>query len=529
MTDKTPQNKAENPVNIPTTLVGTMDTARDGELKSRTLPQADALKARFKEGSIPLQTDFADLIDMANIGRKAIGDEGTAWGLTQDKKGRLLLDTSHVFNTVVDLSSSGARISLPNNILGEDRSTFNYALVAKNSSTGPVDVIENSDIDFTVFNVRALQRKGGNSQYVTLKVIGRKRSGINLEDYPLEMVKNKESGEWSLYCQFSLDSSSEDYSNSLLFIAPLALEVRYVPDYSNDSVGEVVGMLNIHFQYATAAGKGMKRSDSGQLELNAGSGLNVNGSGISVIVGNGIAVNSSGVNVKLAKGANTNGGEGHGSDGATSGSGGGLILTANGLSVDAGNGIQINQQGVSIKLAANSGLSADEMNGLKVVPEQQFQKGMIMMFSGKEAPKGWALCDGSSGTPNLLDRFILGGKFGDVNQKNSTTLSGNSNDKKFSITTDKSKADINVKVESHKLTINEMPRHSHGGVDSIRWVSGGGNMSDGSNNKINENVSTGESGGGQAHNHGSTVTQTSHSHSASIMPPYYTLAFIMKL
>ncbi|MBS9440743.1 hypothetical protein [Photorhabdus heterorhabditis] len=33
----------------------------------------DELKNRFKEGSIPLQTDFADLIDIADIGRRAVG------------------------------------------------------------------------------------------------------------------------------------------------------------------------------------------------------------------------------------------------------------------------------------------------------------------------------------------------------------------------------------------------------------------------------------------------------------------------
>ncbi|MGV7961264.1 hypothetical protein QPK13_09155 [Photorhabdus tasmaniensis] len=36
-------------------------------------PSGDNLKNRFKEGSIPLQTDFADLIDIADIGRRAVG------------------------------------------------------------------------------------------------------------------------------------------------------------------------------------------------------------------------------------------------------------------------------------------------------------------------------------------------------------------------------------------------------------------------------------------------------------------------
>ncbi|EQB99403.1 hypothetical protein [Photorhabdus temperata] len=35
--------------------------------------KVDDLKNRFKEGSIPLQTDFANLIDIADIGRRAVG------------------------------------------------------------------------------------------------------------------------------------------------------------------------------------------------------------------------------------------------------------------------------------------------------------------------------------------------------------------------------------------------------------------------------------------------------------------------
>lgn len=35
-------------------------------------------------------------------------------------------------------------------------------------------------------------------------------------------------------------------------------------------------------------------------------------------------------------------------------------------------------------------------------------KGGIIMWSGVTAPVGWTLCDGSNGTPNLKDRFIIG-------------------------------------------------------------------------------------------------------------------------
>ncbi|CAI2475379.1 phage tail protein [Serratia plymuthica] len=347
MTDKTPQNKVETPA----TFAGTTDTTGDSEPKSRALPQADALKARFKAGSIPLQTDFADLIDLANIGRQAVG---------------------------------GAE-----------------------GQTGPAN--------------------------------------------------------------------------------------------------------------------GLTLSSTGRLELkpNTAKGINVDKDGVSVKSGNGVAVNSSGVNVKLAKGANNNGGGGQGADGFTSiGSAGGLALSSNGLSVDAGNGIKIDSKGVSIKLAANSGLSADETNGLKIVPEQMFQKGMVMMFAGTtaEIPKGWDLCDGGNGRPDLRDRFIVGkgskftGKGEGTTSTSQTTVTGS------------------VNVKDTKLTLSQIPSHSHN-YYKIEYRSFGyyyGNSRQGMIDS-NSSVSTSSSGGSMGHKHDATLNINSHQHSIDPIPPYYALAFIIKL
>lgn len=40
----------------------------------------------------------------------------------------------------------------------------------------------------------------------------------------------------------------------------------------------------------------------------------------------------------------------------------------------------------------------------------QMPAGVIVMWSGaiNDIPKGWVLCDGTSGTPNLSDRFVMG-------------------------------------------------------------------------------------------------------------------------
>ncbi|WP_391529320.1 tail fiber protein [Photorhabdus akhurstii] len=58
-------------------------------------PSTDDLKSRFKEGSIPLQADYADLINIADIGRKATGQapqqNGPGAGLKLDDNGTLNL------------------------------------------------------------------------------------------------------------------------------------------------------------------------------------------------------------------------------------------------------------------------------------------------------------------------------------------------------------------------------------------------------------------------------------------------------
>lgn len=131
-------------------------------------------------------------------------------------------------------------------------------------------------------------------------------------------------------------------------------------------------------------------------------------------------------------------------------------------------------------------------------------KGGIIMWSGTTVPVGWALCDGTNGTPNLKDRFIVG--------------AGNT----YAIGSTGGEA-------THILTVNEMPSHTHlqdahGHNINARSNSTAGTVSVSSNtNVVNTTIANAATlttatnqytGGGQAHN---------------ILPPYYALAFIMKL
>ncbi|MGK0706859.1 hypothetical protein ACSFCW_25900 [Yokenella regensburgei] len=438
MTEKTPQNKAVNPMNTQTTCAGTTDMARDGELKSRALPQADALKARFKAGSIPLQTDFADLIDLANMGRQAVG---------------------------------GAE-----------------------GQTGPAN-------GFTLSSEGRLELKPNEAK------------GISVEQDGITVKVNTNSG---------LKMTSEGVA-------------------IND-------------------GLGIEFSSSGQLNLKVkeDGGFSGGPGGAYVINGNGIAVNSSGVNIKLAKGSSDNGGGGQGTDGFTSiGSAGGLALSSNGLSVDAGNGIQIDPKGVSIKLAANSGLSADETNGVKVKVDSGIKiangaviidqskvlpRGIITMFSGSKVPDGWAFCDGTNGTPDLQNRFIMAGDVEQVGGKSSNIFQGDINSKVFAFTSDSQTVRVKGSTKGHALTADENGEHTHEQGETLNrkgmchngytidytnrdWVNGGSSIS----SPPNYRPYTFESGKGNPHAHAVDLTSESHLHTNRVSVPYYILAFIMKL
>lgn len=138
-------------------------------------------------------------------------------------------------------------------------------------------------------------------------------------------------------------------------------------------------------------------------------------------------------------------------------------------------------------------------NELYVIPENNtssiIPSGLIMMYYGNNIPDGWALCDGTNGTPDLRNRFIIGA--GD------TYTSGDTGGESV-----------------HILTIDEMPKHSHKmKYDSIGWTairqsSGTNGIVENTTSSYDGQYSTEEVGNGNAHNN---------------MPPYYALCYIMKL
>lgn len=156
--------------------------------------------------------------------------------------------------------------------------------------------------------------------------------------------------------------------------------------------------------------------------------------------------------------------------------------------------------------------------------------GIIVMWSGSVGtiPTGWAFCDGTSGTPDLRDRFILAA--GTVNAVAST--GGNNN---VTLTT----AQLPAHLHTGTTTTNGDHFHTQGANSAGVFYS----------DPLPAELNTGMSSGGQFNDAGAsgisrggfqTSTTGNHNHTFTTdampaagsfdnRPVYYTLAYIMKL
>ena len=134
--------------------------------------------------------------------------------------------------------------------------------------------------------------------------------------------------------------------------------------------------------------------------------------------------------------------------------------------------------------------------------------GGIIMWSGSIAsiPSGWALCNGSNGTPDLRDRFIVGAS---NNGSNQVTFNADTGAISGSYSVGVTGGEV-----AHQLTVAEMPSHLHGYGDETNQGTGGGQ------------------GGGGADTGSTTKSKTTDTRGSNDYhenrPPYYALAFIMK-
>jgi hypothetical protein len=142
-----------------------------------------------------------------------------------------------------------------------------------------------------------------------------------------------------------------------------------------------------------------------------------------------------------------------------------------------------------------------------------FPTGGIILWSGSVAsiPSGWALCNGSNGTPDLRNRFVVG-----AGSTYAVAATGGS-------------ADAIVVSHTHTFsgTTNTTGSHTHlvysGGFSGSIFSVGD---SDGNILQYSEPTSA---AGAHSHTVSGTTESAGSSGTNANLPPYYALAYIMKL
>lgn len=153
--------------------------------------------------------------------------------------------------------------------------------------------------------------------------------------------------------------------------------------------------------------------------------------------------------------------------------------------------------------------------------------GVIMIWSGSSGaiPSGWLLCDGTSGTPNLRDKFVVGA--GSAYAVGATGGSANATLVSHSHT-------ITITDPTHTHTANVTdPAHTHnlpGGTSSGGTIQTQLGVNSTASNGVSAAASTGITVANVAAATGITASSNTQGSSATNanLPPYYALCYIMK-
>ncbi|MCK5846428.1 MAG: hypothetical protein KAG84_03245 [Bacteroidales bacterium] len=176
---------------------------------------------------------------------------------------------------------------------------------------------------------------------------------------------------------------------------------------------------------------------------------------------------------------------------------------------------------VNGEIKVSGDVTAAKFNGNGIAPV-----GSIVMWSGSTSniPSGWTLCDGANGTPNLVDRFVVG--------------AGGS----YAVNNTGGAASIALSVDEmpshgHSGTTNNPGDHSHkvvrnqsdnNGSNSIAWYSDDGNYEEYDLFSHSSTANWGKTNEQSAHSHSLNINGAGSGQSHENRPAFYALAFIIR-
>lgn len=169
-----------------------------------------------------------------------------------------------------------------------------------------------------------------------------------------------------------------------------------------------------------------------------------------------------------------------------------------------------------------------------IITALAYTNGMVIMWYGSLGgiPSGWRLCDGTNGTPDMRDRFIVGAGSGYALGAVGGTVTQNTS----------SAGAHGHTVQPTALTESQLPPHTHqlyldfsGSNSDANGFGNFGSAIAGDANSNNQYSATNRfgtplitgAGSGEAHGHGLTDAGA-HLHTVDVRPPYFGIYFIMR-